>query len=188
MSNLPAEQISTMAFREFDKIPRLKRNVVITEKIDGTNACVVISPEGRISAQSRSRIITPDDDNYGFARWVEDNSEELAKLGEGYHFGEWWGCGIQRGYGMDRKVFSLFNVGRWTPENPNLPKCCSVVPILAQGALIDADAALEDLRVNGSRAAPGFMNPEGVIVYHSAARMYFKMTIERDDEWKGKRK
>jgi hypothetical protein len=177
-----------MEFREFEKIPRLKRNVVITEKIDGTNAAVVISHEGIISAQSRSKVITPDDDNYGFARWVEDNAEELAKLGEGYHYGEWWGCGIQRRYGMDRKVFSLFNVGRWTPENPNLPACCSVVPILAQGALIDADAALADLKLNGSRAAPGFMKPEGIIVYHSAARMYFKMTIEKDDEWKGKQK
>lgn len=190
-ANTPAyvttEPVS-MPFREFEKIARLKRNVVITEKIDGTNACVVISPDGRISAQSRSKIITLDDDNYGFARWVEDNAEELAKLGEGYHYGEWWGSGIQRRYGMDRKVFSLFNVGRWTPENPNLPSCCSVVPILAQGALIDADKALDDLKTNGSRAAPGFMKPEGIIVYHSAARMYFKMTIEKDQEWKGKSK
>ncbi len=116
-----------MEFREFDKIPRLKRNVVITEKIDGTNACVVISPEGIISAQSRSQIITPDNDNYGFARWVEDNSEELAKLGGGYHFGEWWGSGIQRRYGMDRKVFSLFNVGRWTrAPGEGYEKCQSI--------------------------------------------------------------
>jgi hypothetical protein len=174
-----------MEFKEFEKISRLKRNVVITEKIDGTNACVVISPEGIVSAQSRSKVITPDDDNYGFARWVEDNAEQLAGLGEGYHFGEWWGAGIQRRYGMDRKVFSLFNCGRWHADNPP-PPCCSVVPIIAQGHLTDADKALEDLNANGSRAAPGFMKPEGIIVYHSAARMYFKMTIEKDDEWKGK--
>ena len=53
-------------------------------------------------------------------------------------------------------------------------------PDSSQGALIDADNALEDLKTTGSRAAPGFMKPEGIIVYHSAARMYFKMTIEKD--------
>jgi hypothetical protein len=31
-----------MEFEAFPKIPRLKRDMVITEKIDGTNACVLI--------------------------------------------------------------------------------------------------------------------------------------------------
>ena len=138
----------SMPFREFEKIARLKRNVVITEKIDGTNACVVISPSGLIFlrshvARSSRRMMTTTVLRGG----LRTMPKRLAKLGEGYHYGEWWGSGIQRRYGMDRKVFSLFNVGRWTPENPNLPSsCCSVVPILSQGALIDADNALEDLK------------------------------------------
>ena len=52
---------------------------------------------------------------FGFARWVETNRERLITLlGPGLHFGEWWGSGIQRGYGLTKgdKRFSLFNVER----------------------------------------------------------------------------
>ena len=85
-----------MEFKKFDSIPRLSKDMVITEKVDGTNACVVVMEDGTIFAQSRNKIITPTDDNHGFAKWVESNKEELLKLGVGYHFGEWYGCGIQR--------------------------------------------------------------------------------------------
>jgi tRNA(Ile)-lysidine synthase len=50
----------------------------------------------------------------------------------------------------------------------------------------DDDDALDLLRREGSKAAPGFMQPEGIIIYQSAARMYFKKTLDKDDEWKGK--
>lgn len=176
-------------FKEFQKIPRLKRQVVITEKIDGTNACVIVSEDGTaLAAQSRSRLITPEDDNYGFAQWAQDHTEELLKLGPGHHYGEWWGAGIQRRYGLTEKRFSLFNTGRWTPENPNLPKCCHVVPVLYTGDLSGVDESLNLLRTQGSMAAPGFMNPEGIVVYHSASRSLYKVTLEKDEEWKGKSK
>ncbi len=179
-------------FKEFPKIARIKRNVVVTEKIDGTNAAVVISDDGlEIGAQSRSKLITPTDDNYGFARWVEENKAELLKLGPGHHYGEWWGAGIQRRYGMTEKRFSLFNVGRWSDDSVR-PACCHVVPVIANGLPEEGfdivGQALEKLKVNGSFAAPGFMQPEGIIIYHCASRMYFKMTIEKDEEWKGKSK
>ena len=41
-----------------------------------------------------------------------------------------------------------------------------------------------NLRTSGSRAAPGFMKPEGVVIYHEAARQMFKMTIEGDEAGK----
>lgn len=44
---------------------------------------------------------------------------------------------------------------------------------------------VEDLRTNGSKVAPGFMKPEGIIIYHAAARSMFKVTLEKDDEPKG---
>lgn len=176
-------------FEEFQKIPRLKRLCVITEKIDGTNAQVHITDEGEMLFGSRTRYITAKDDNYGFAKWGEAHRDELMKLGPGRHFGEWWGSGCQRGYGLSNgeKRFSLFNVGRWT-DPTLLPSCVSLVPILYQGPFTDAavEAALEDLRVNGSKAAPGFMRPEGIIVYHAAARSLFKVTLEKDEEPKGK--
>jgi hypothetical protein len=177
-----------LEFKEFPKIARLNREVIVTEKIDGTNAAVVIGEDGTtIGAQSRSRLITPEDDNFGFARWVQDNAQELLKLGPGHHFGEWWGQGIQRGYGLKEKRFSLFNVSRWNDSNPNRPECCHVVPVLTTGVGFESVyLALESLRAHGSAAAPGFMKPEGVIAFHAQGNLLFKTTLERDEEWKGK--
>lgn len=178
------------AFEEFEKIPRLKRGCVITEKIDGTNAQIHITEAGEILAGSRTRYITPKDDNFGFAKWVEANKTELMKLGPGRHFGEWWGSGVQRGYGLKNgeKRFSMFNVGRWTQET--LPSCVGLVPVLYEGTFSSdvVDRLIQDLRDNGSKAAPGFTNPEGLIVYHAAARSMFKVTLEKDEEPKSFRK
>lgn len=169
-----------MEFIKFPKIPRLKRGVVVTEKIDGTNAQVCIGPDGEFAVGSRKRWITSEDDNYGFARWASENKEELLKLGEGRHFGEWWGSGVQRGYGLDKgeKRFSLFNIGRW---RDNLPTdVVSLVPVLWEGPMEDLDVPhlLDYLKVCGSQASPEFMNPEGIVVYHVAAKQCFKVTYD----------
>lgn len=176
----------TIPFTEFPKIPRLRRDIVITEKIDGTNASVLVPEDGGpLLAGSRTRWITPEDDNYGFARWVKDHEEELrAGLGFGHHFGEWWGQGIQRRYGIAEKRFSLFNAGRWSDGPPPL---CSVVPKLYAGPWSQEaiDAALASLATSGSVAAPGFMKPEGIVVFHVASRGLYKVTIEKDEAPKG---
>lgn len=128
-------------FQAFPKIERLFRDTVITEKIDGTNAQIIIVPAVDLSfvedapavyvgdclepgavtifAGSRERWVTPgkQSDNHGFAQWVFENIEELKKLGTGRHFGEWWGTGIQRRYEQTEKHFSLFNTGRWAPTS-----------------------------------------------------------------------
>jgi hypothetical protein len=201
-----------ITFQEFPKIPRLRRELVITEKLDGTNAAIQIAPIeesteqnpfielvpnmkdqhgvslGRygIWAQSRKQFITPEKDNYGFAGWVKRNAEELSRLGPGIHYGEWWGSGIQRRYDLAEKRFSLFNVQRWHAENPP-PACCHVVPVVARDARDNIiQEALVHLKVYGSVAAPGFTKPEGIIVWHSAARSYFKVLLENDDTPKGK--
>lgn len=179
-----------MEFKEFPKIARLNREVIVTEKLDGTNACVIVSDDGlEIGAQSRSKLITPEDDNYGFAKWVQANKAELLKLGPGHHFGEWWGQGIQRNYGLTEKRFSLFNVSRWSNDETR-PACCSVVPTIVKGAPGDsfsvAYKALEELRTKGSFAAPGFMKPEGIVAFHVQGYVMFKATLEKDEEWKGK--
>lgn len=176
--------MNEITFEGFPKIPRLNRNVIITEKLDGTNAQVIITEDGQVGAASRNRLITEEDDNYGFARWVNANRGELLKLGPGRHFGEWWGQGIQRGYGLAEKRFSLFNTSRWV-DNPSRPSCCHVVPVLYQGLLEDVEGVLESLRMMGSVAAPFFANPEGIIVYHTAARQMFKVLLDHDDIPKG---
>ena len=88
---------------------------------------------------------------------------------------------------MKEKRFSLFNTARWTVANPP-PACCGVVPLLYSGIFTSTavDDALWALKEHGSAASPGFMRPEGVVVYQTAGRVYFKKTIERDDEPKGK--
>lgn len=196
---------SILDFRPFPKLARLTRTVTITEKLDGTNAQIVIaakSPEldaawcespglmkcGEfyLRAGSRNRWLSTVDDNYGFARWVNENSEELCGLGVGQHFGEWWGLGIQRNYGVSTKRFSLFNVGRWAPSSPQ-PACCSLVPVL-RICEFDTDIIqriCNNIRDGGSIAARGFANPEGIVVYHHASGQLFKKTCEHDESPKG---
>lgn len=171
--------MKNIEFIPFPKIPRLSREIIITEKLDGTNAQVHITEYGDILAGSRTRWITPESDNYGFASWVLGNKDELLKLGPGSHFGEWWGRGIQRGYGLNERKFSLFNSTRWETERP---ECCDVVPVIFQG-MFDTqviDSVLATLKQSGSIAAPGFMNPEGVVVFHVAGRVVFKKLLEND--------
>lgn len=161
---------------------------MITEKIDGTNGLVYIDESGVVWAGARRRWLstTKGDDNHGFAAWVEQHAVDLGTLGPGYHYGEWWGLGIQRGYGLKEKRFSLFNTARWGESRP---ACCGVVPVLYSG-LFSSEAvedALLRLRIEGSLASPGFTRPEGVVVFHEAARVLFKKTLEKDEVPKGAR-
>lgn len=80
-------------------------------KLHGTNAAVYIDKKGNIQAQSRTRFITPDDDNYGFAAWVENNKDCFSHLrGPLYIYGEWAGPGIQSGVavsGIESRTFFI---------------------------------------------------------------------------------
>ncbi len=174
-------------FVSFPRISRLLRPVIVTEKLDGTNGIVHISDDGQtVTAGSRNRWITPEADNYGFAQWVADHVEELKALGPGYHYGEWWGAGIARRYKETKKRWSLFNVSRWAPggkDTDKLPACCSVVPVLATFDKFDT-AAIDNvgaqLVLGGSVASPGFMDPEGIVVFHQASGALFKFTLDGD--------
>jgi len=199
-------------FEEFPKIARLKRTVFITEKVDGTNAQIkwvpipldqeiaftssdpnVIltktTPEGIAMALLCGRrtgwIQREGPDNYGFRAWCIAHADDLFKLGEGSHFGEWYGLGIQRGYDLPDKRFALFNTVRWNPNNPNKPDCCGVVPVLAFGENVDDDKVMGDLDAGGSVIAPGYKNPEGIVIYHTASRQLYKRTFKDDGgKWK----
>lgn len=209
-------------FTPWPKTARLFRDVVVTEKIDGTNAGIHISliapwedstnhpmeaatcgvGEDRyaVTAQSRNRLISPARDNYGFARWVHDNAADLVRiLGPGLHFGEWWGRGIQRGYELEGRRFSLFNTARWyeldeksgtsmaaRAEQSDLVGQIDAVPVMFQGTFTERAVreCLTDLTMDGSWAAPGFMNPEGVCIYHTQTRSAFKVTLDNNDAGK----
>lgn len=175
-------------FVEFPKIARLSREVIVTEKIDGTNGVIYIGEDGAMLVGSRTQWITPEKDNFGFARWVSEHKDELMKLGPGRHYGEWWGSGIQRGYGLPKgeKRFSLFNTFKWSNDAVR-PGCCHVVPVLHTGIFSTwaIDGCLDLLRGKGSIAAPGFHNPEGVVIFHVAGHVSFKKTLLKDEEYKG---
>jgi hypothetical protein len=175
-----------MEFKEFPKIYRLHREIIVTEKLDGTNASIFIGEDGTFLTGSRTRWITPEDDNFGFSKWAHENKQELMKLGPGTHFGEWYGKGIQRNYGMSDKRFALFNTMRWS-DSATRPICCEVVPVLYQGVFNEdmIMGVLTNLKVIGSRHVTGFMKPEGIVIYHIQGNLSFKKTIDKDNEHKG---
>jgi hypothetical protein len=197
-------------FQPWPKIPRLYRDIVISEKIDGTNAAISIQPKSwlrnpgygvwpneeacevelmggdivELTCQSRKRWITPGKktDNFGFAAWVEKNKISLVcDLGCGLHFGEWWGSGIQRGYDLDEKRFSLFNLRKWGGKTFSTIGL-STVPKLYEGEFSSwiAGRVSAELMEQGSAAAPGYMNPEGIVVFFPAAGQPFKYTLDGD--------
>jgi hypothetical protein len=187
--------MTDIEFVKFPKLYRLNGDTIVTEKIDGTNACIVIDELGNIYAQSRTRIITPQSDNFGFAGWVDKNKEYLvSKLGIGRHYGEWWGKGIQRGYGRVNKIFSLFNTSVWSEEMfaNRKEQDISVVPVLFTGAFITAvtcaELFMDNLKASGSIAAPQYDNPEGIVIYDINSGYSYKKTFDYDDTGKGGRK
>jgi hypothetical protein len=185
---------------EFIPFPKIQRyetaELTITEKIDGTNGCLVFTEDGNGWVQSRNRIITPGKttDNAGFAGWVESCADELFDFfGPGRHYGEWWGQGIQRGYDMSSKVFSPFNTHRFPENCTDFPDGVQATPVLTTGSLSvigeAVDEAMNFLATEGSVSAPGFRSPEGVMVY-SQAFGYLKVPFEKAHKWelKGEKK
>lgn len=207
----------TIVFESYPKTPRFEKPVIVTEKIDGTNAQIYIRPADEyydpqydslifnqneddsepngylLRAGSRNRWISPSDDNYGFANWMFDNAAELVKLGVGRHFGEWWGRGIGRGYDLDTRKFSLFNVSRWLKLNgvygtgsgipkwvQTCPSCCDVVPVLDRDAeFADVYGIMTWLESVGSIANPGYKRPEGVVAFHTGSGQVYKGIIDK---------
>lgn len=224
-----------LRFQAWSKIERLYRDVIITEKIDGTNAAVVIVPltevlgapgmheynpqymenlfpdgrfiggdmstqvgapgivvdhevEGKVVvyAQSRKRIIAPGAlDNYAFAGFVRENAAKCVEaLGIGHHFGEWYGSGIQAGYGLpkDEKRFALFNTTRHAGRL-DLPRGIVTVPVLYEGVFAEQaiQDALHQLKsgTHAADAAVGF-KAEGVVVFHTRSQTCYKVLLEND--------
>lgn len=177
-------------FQPWPKIKRLDTNIVtITEKIDGTNACVIIEDGELVGVQSRQRLLNhlyPGDDNFGFSKWAFKNRKELITLGNGYHYGEWAGPGIQKNpHLLEEKTFFLFDPRFHSdfennPDHPAKP-IVSVVPVFYTGwynpeTVVDILIRLENNEVGvgvGKKA-----NPEGIILYFHAFKQRLKKHIE----------
>jgi len=104
-----------------------------TVKLHGTNAAVSFNEQG-YWAQSRENIITPENDNAGFAFFVESKKEVFKKFVnqinsvnlESLHnntftiYGEWCGGNIQKGVGITNLPKSFFIFGlKVTPHTDN---------------------------------------------------------------------
>jgi len=104
--------------------------------VHNSNAGIGHTENDGIWAQSRSNIITPENDNMGFARYVEDNKQAFLELVEHVRyvnhkinpndtvivFGEWAGKGIQKGVAISQieKSFFIFDV-KVVPEDSTKP-------------------------------------------------------------------
>ena len=174
----PCERRSTITFISFPKIPRFENeSIIITEKIDGTNAQIYIDIDGNIQSGSRNRWVTCESDNYGFASYVETIKYFFEGIRDFRIYGEWWGHGIQRGYGLTEKRFSPFYLPRGMEEK--LP--FTSVPILYHGEfkMNILDKIIQDLKENGSKAAPGFSRPEGVVIYAEQSKALWKIPFDK---------
>lgn len=176
-----------LEFTPWPKIPRIKSNeVTITEKIDGTNAAIIIQNGKLVGCQSRKRLITPDDDNMGFARWAFDNKYFFEeRMCDGTHFGEWAGPGIQKNpHNLERKTFFLFNTFKWK-DLYCVKDDLTVVPILYEGQF--NDTIVYNTMVELKRVADlnGY-EPEGVIIYYHDLNTYQKATFKNPEgKWAG---
>lgn len=183
-----------MEFQAFNKILHIgKLYMSITQKIHGSNAQILIrygkgEHEWAINAGSRSRWLTPENDNYGFCKWVYENKENLIlTLGEGRHYGEWAGPGINSGEGLKEKTFCLFNWRRWIGKE--LPTRVTTVPLLYKGAisLNQITNTMEELKEKGSFLVPGYMKPEGIVI-ELDGQFYKNVFDDEEVQWKQKEK
>jgi hypothetical protein len=172
-----------MDFKSFPKIPRYTNELVtITEKIDGTNGLIGIWEDEHgikhIRAGSRNRWLDEKNNNFKFYQFVMDNAVELIeKLGTGYHYGEWYGQGIQRHYGLKERRFALFNIKVWADDQKR-PKCCEIVPILYEGPWYDGliRATQQELEWGGTfiQGANIEVPPEGIMILMPSLGKYYK--------------
>lgn len=109
-------------YNRLAKSPKL--NFEGTIKLHGTNSSVVLGSDGEMWCQSRSNIITPQDDNAGFAMFVEQHKDEFTNLMHrsiiecGFTtedlviFGEWCGGNVQKGVAVCElpKMFVIFGI------------------------------------------------------------------------------
>ena len=101
---------------KYHNLPLPKVDYVGTVKLHGSNASVRFTPDDQIIPQSRNRVLSVGDDNFGFAAFVEKNKyffNSLAPRGGDFTFyGEWCGGNIQPKVALEQleKHFVIFSM------------------------------------------------------------------------------
>lgn len=179
-------------FRSFSEIVKYSgTKLIITQKLHGTNAQILVfkNEEGILDLKvgSRTRWLFPTQDNFGFCSFVLANKQDfIEKLGEGRHFGEWVGPGINSGEGLKERILVLFDFERYT----ELPTRVTTVPVLFNQTTTDLsiiDSVFEGLKATGSKLVPGFMRTEGIVITLNGKR-YKKVFIPEETLWTGVKK
>lgn len=178
----------------YPKTGRISGPWLVTEKVDGTSACIAIEPgpfgSPAISFGSRNRWLTREADNHGFYAWaVAHSGWFMGHLGVGVHYGEWFGRGIQRGYGMTERRLALFDVERYQTR---LAHAVTNPGVITVPALLEARDGDEGLGWLGHMAPTSTLGPvpmEGVVLRHRVTGAVFKHLFDGQKEarpWGGK--
>lgn len=207
-----------MEFKEFSKIHRLeKTTILITQKLHGTNASLwiqstdgldvspnhlapFVTSDGKLLVRpaKRTSFIDRENDNFGFAKFTEENKDALAAaLGVGTWFGEWVGPGINSGEGLTEKRLALFSVLALKDKMEQMkagglwPDKVDLVPVLFFGESanigLEVEKAMARLKEEGSAYVPGFKRPEGVVAQVLGTSAVFKSVFEAEEtQWRKK--
>lgn len=184
-------------FKPFPKITRYTRPRLghITEKMDGTNACVIVEGGQVVGAQSRNRLLTSlshnsfgepffqdHGENHGFAHWVKTNKDKLALLGDGYHYGEWCGPGINGNrHNLTEKVFYHFNPFRYRDTDfKEYEAGISFVRVLFEGEITD-EVVKRTAEAHWDSIHDVFYKPEGVMIYYHDFKTTLKFTYDNPE-------
>lgn len=156
----------------------LLREVLATEKVDGTNARFGLV-NGRFQVGGRNIVFGQNDDAFGFRAWCEDNDvEERVRSANPdtdniVYFGEWFGPRIQKGidYGAERR-FAGFDVwrhaGNWL-DRADAEECFKaiglpMVPVVWSGPIYGQDISPLRARVTVLGAQKDGNLWEGVVL------------------------
>lgn len=120
--------------RKTDHWPRVTYKAKI--KLHGTNAGIYISNHVAF-AQSRNQMLSTDNDNNGFAKWVEEVQDYFNHIFTPYTiYGEWCGKGINKGtaiHEVDEKQYAVFaaydhTLDRYLYEPNDLSELLDILP------------------------------------------------------------
>lgn len=103
------------------ELPTLKATGTV--KLHGTNAGVTLDENGELEVWSRTRPITVERDNYGFAFFVKTNEDWFHSMLDPKStrkeviYGEWCGASIQKGVAISEleKMFVVFAIKKVNP-------------------------------------------------------------------------
>ena len=163
-------------------------------KLHGTNAGIQINKDG-VFAQSRNNMITPESDNAGFAKWVEDKKEDFQHIFDSagdwspenckyIFYGEWAGKGIMKGTSVSKigkRIFAIFALRVVSDEGENIIFEPSELEYWCQGLLKKYDD-VHILPWGTETISCNFNNRQSILMAVQKFNEYVEK-VEKTDPW-----